>query len=318
MTKERSKINIRNTKVRDFLICLGFALLAWMVSRLSETYTGDITVNVTFVQIPDSLILVGDFQETFPVRIRANGFQTLRYHWSTKKVTLNLSGIKQVGNRFYLSNESLRNQLGSQFSAKSSLLGIGRDTLFVNLQKMETKTIPVRVVIDLDLAQNFMLDGGVHVDPEKVRISGPSEEIDTIYELKTRPVQLQNLNSDFIQNIELATAPELKRTNFSHQNVTLTGRVIRFSEVLLEVPVTVINLPENLVIKTFPPSVAVLCSGGVDAIKNLTAEGFKIEADYRAPDSQSGRLQLVLSAYPEGLRTVQLQEQSVEYIVRRE
>jgi YbbR domain-containing protein len=183
---------------------------------------------------------------------------------------------------------------------------------------METKTIPVRAVIDLDLAQNFMLDGGVQVEPEKVRISGPAEEIDTIYELKTRRVQLQNLNSDFTQNIELVTAPELKRTNFSHQNVTITGRVIRFSEVLLEVPVTVVNLPENLVIKTFPPSVAVLCSGGVDAIKNLTAEGFKIEADYRAPDSQSGRLQLVLSAYPEGLRTVQLQEQSVEYIVRRE
>lgn len=318
MAKERSKITLRNTKVRDFLICLSCALLAWMVSRLSETYTGEVLVKASFIKIPDSLILIRESHEAIPVRIQANGFQMLRYNWSPKKVALNVNGVRLVGNRYYLPEETLRNQLRGQFSAKSTLLGLEQDTLFVNLQRLKSKTVPVRAILNLDLAQNYMLEGSPVIEPEQIRLLGPAEEIDTISELTTLPLKLQNINADFSQKIELVAASRLGRTHFSEEHVTVSGRVFRFSEILVQVPISVINLPENMVIKTFPPAVEVLCRGRVEAIKNLTAEGFKVEADYSAPDPETGQLQLVLSGFPDVVKTAVLREHSVEFIVRRE
>ena len=292
--------------------------MAWMVSRMSETFVYDLVVKTDYIQVPDSLILMQESEKDLHIKIRANGFQLLRYQLSPKRVQLNLSTVRQSGNRYYLTQEVLRRQINSQMATGSTLVELETDTLFVSLEKLDSKWVPVSADIALDFAQNFMLDGDLKIEPERIRILGPKAEIDSIQFLSTEAFRSDQIQEDISLDLVIKASEYLPNTKFSANTVHISGNVFRFTETLIEVPIEVINLPERVLIKTFPPVVSVLCRGRVDALKNLDPQSFKIRADYTNPDLESGKLKLELIEFPTRVNTAILQKHTVEFIVRRE
>lgn len=289
-----------------------------MVSRMSESFVYDLEVKTNYIQIPDSLILTQESEEVLPIKIRANGFKLLRYQLSPKRIQLSLNALRQSGNRYFLTSDILRRQISGQLASGSILVDLEIDTVFVALQKLNSKWVPVTADITLGFAQNFMLDSALQVEPDRIRILGPKAEIDSVQDLKTVPLRLEDVQDNILLDLALVAPKQLPNTRFSSETVRISGTVFRFTETLIEVPVTVVNLPETLLIKTFPPVVSVLCRGSVDALKNLDLLSFKIEADYANPDLESGRLKLELVEYPARVNSAILQENSVEFIVRRQ
>mgnify|MGYP002064299194 CR=1 FL=1 len=198
------------------------------------------------------------------------------------------------------------------------MLQIPSDTIFMNFQQLRSKTVPVRVQTALDFAQNYMLDGDLTVEPSQVHLLGPSEEIDSIEEVHTKPLTLSDLKADFQQELALEEADIYRHTEFSEQRIRVSGRVFRFSETVVEVPVEVVGVPEGIEVQTFPESVGVLCKGQIDGLKNLRPADFHLVADYTDPEAGTGRLTLSLTARPEGVYEAQLLEPSVEFIIKRE
>jgi YbbR domain-containing protein len=172
--------------------------------------------------------------------------------------------------------------------------------------------------LDLQLAQNFMLDGALRVSPSEIQVVGPAEEIDSLRFLSTQPLVLQQVDADFDLDLPLSLDIKLEKSKLSTAQVRVSGTVFRFTEALVTVPVVVSNLPERLQIKTFPPEVQVLCSGRVEAVKNLGPNDFSVVADFRNPDPLTGRLKLELKAFPARIHSAVLRETSVEFIIRRQ
>ena len=315
---KRFKSGIRNSRVRDFLLFLALSFLAWMISRLSETYTQHVSIQMQYVQVPDSLILVSAPSQRLPVRIRANGFHLLRYQLSPKKIEVNLSEIQRSGGRYFVRPDTYRRQVESQLEATVGLLEMPPDTLFVDLQRLHSRTVPVRADIALGLAQNHMLEGEVGVEPTRVHLLGPHEEIDTIAQLWTAPLRLNEVRESFTRDLPLEAAARLPNTRFSAVKVQVSATVFRFSETVVDVPISIVNLPEKAEIRTFPPTVGVLCRGRMETLKDLGPDDFRIEADFTAPDPETGRLGLVLILQPASIQDAVLLENSVEFIVRRE
>ncbi len=314
----RFKSGIRNTRARDFLLFLILSFLAWMISRLSETYTHPVSIQMKYEQAPDSLILVSSPPERLQVRVRANGFQLLRYQISPKQIRVNLKEVQRRGGRYFIRPDACRRQVESQLDAAVGLLEMPADTLFVDLQQLRSRTVRVRAEVGLDLAQNYMLEGELSVEPGQIHLLGPPEEIDTISFLRTVPLSLTDVRESFARELPLEAVARLPHTRFSAQKVQVAGTVFRFSETVVDVPINIVNLPENLEIRTFPPTVGVLCRGRIEALKNLGPDDFRIEADFEAPDPETGRLGLVLAELPAGVYNAVLLENSVEFIVRRE
>lgn len=285
---------------------------------MSESFVYDLVVKTDYIQVPDSLILLHQSENELKIKIRANGFQLLRYQLSPKRVQLDLSALRQSRNRYYLTSGILRRQIGSQMTSGSTLVELETDTLYVTLEKLDAKWVPVLPDVTLDFTQNFMLDGSLKIEPERVRILGPKAEIDTIQSLNTVAVRLENIQEDILLDLAIKATEYLPNTKFSTRTVNVTGTVFKFTETLIEVPVEVINLPEQVLIKTFPPAVSVLCRGRVDDLKNLDPQAFKVQADYTNPDVESGRLRLELIEFPKRVNTAILQKHTVEFIVRRE
>lgn len=309
---------MKHRKVRVFLVFLAFSFTAWFISRLSQSYSHTVKVSLEYAHLPGEMVLMNAPPEAVGVRLRASGFQLLRYQLSPKTIVIDLREAQQGSRGFYISPAAYWGQIEAQLGESASLLQAPGDTLFVDFQKVISKTVPVRVEASLDFAQNHMLDGELVISPETVEVLGPPAEIDSLNELRTVPLALEQIKEDFERTLALAGREHFPHTRFSAERISVSAKVFRFSEAVVEVPVEVVNAPEGLQIQMFPKIVGVLCRGRIAALKDLKPEDFQLVADYASSQVESGRLQLSLIKQPGEVYEAQPLETSVEFIIKRE
>ena len=290
-----------------FLVFLLCAFLAWLVNRLSETYTHDLVYNLEFQNPPDSLIFMERPKNTIAVRVRANGFQLFRYQLNPQSLTIDLGALQERKGRYFVSPRIYNAQLEEQMGGAISVFEFPEDTLYMDLHPVVIRQIPVQADTRIELTQGYMMDG-----------RGPAAEIDTLLSIPTAPLDLKEVTDNFEKTLPLLKANSLAHTSFSTSQVTVSGSVFRFSETVIDLPVKVLNLPESFEIRTFPATVGVLGKGRIGDLKDLEPSEFQLAADFANPDPETGRLSLILTEQPESVYSATLLESSVEYIVKRQ
>ena len=305
-------------KINIFLIFLLCSFLAWLVSRLSETYVDRTTFDLEYINVPDSLLLADNSFKNVDVRLRASGFQFLGFYYNRKKIKIDLSTMANNQSDFYVTQLDLRKQIESQLSASMTLLELDRDTLFIDFYKVESKEVPITPNISLNPAQNYLVDGKLKIEPSLISITGPKKELDIVNSISTTEVELNEISEDFSIVVDLVLPEELKNSVLTIKKVRISGNVFRFSEKLLEIPVEVINLPEGTQIKTFPSTIAVLCKARIDRLKDINPLDFKVVADFQEHRGDNQNLQVSLIEQPNDVYSVQLMMNEVEFILKRQ
>lgn len=305
-------------KVKIFILLLTSATLALFVSKLSESYINSLSFKLEFVNIPSNLLLLSASKNTATIKLEGNGFLFLRSSFKKKLVTLDLGEIRNAGNTFFLTASDYRKQIENQLQKSVVVLDMDRDTIFFNVDSIYSKSIEIIPKIELDLAQNFLLEGKLRVEPKEITVTGPKHEIDTLKRIYTERKSFSDLSSDFEMNFALKNPKNLKNTWFSTDFVRISGKISKFSEVLISIPVEVINLPKGVEIRTFPSEVSVLCKAQLEHLKELKASDFKIVADYKSLEGKSEiGLMVELVEKPDFLLSTQVMENEVEYILKR-
>lgn len=292
--------------------------MAWLVSKLSETHTDSTSFELYFTNVPDSLILNKSSITRVNVRVRASGFQFLRYQFGSRRLGIDLSEIQHGENGYFLPLERYHDQIETQLPGAMMLLDMDRDTLYLDFLKVQTKRLPVLADVRLDLGQNYLLDGPLELTPDSVLVRGPMSEIDSMSRVYTTVLVFDELMDDFNREVPLRIPENLTHTVFKPAKVRISGRVIRFSEKIVDVPVEVIRLPEGTEIRTFPNTIPVLCKAPVDRLKEVDAHDFRLVADYSTLAEGQSFLQVRLLEKPDVVHSAQLMEEQVEFILKRE
>ncbi|WP_375324697.1 YbbR-like domain-containing protein [Flagellimonas sp. GZD32] len=299
-----------------FLLC---SFLAWFISNLSESYESRAYFNLNYRNLPDSLLLGTHSEEQIEAKLRASGFQFLYYNFFKQRMDIDVSQVAYQNGNYFLDEAPLKRQLERQLSQNISLIELDRRQLVVNLYQVDTKKIPIEANIDLKLQQNFILDGKLRISPDSVQVKGPKNEIDTIRVIKTVPIQLTNVNTDFLKDAALVFPKGLDNSIFSIAQVKVSGSVSKFSEKVFEVPIKGINFPEGYQAKIFPNSVTVLCKATIGRLKEVAASDFEIVADYaQLNGSSSSTLFLSLSQKPEDVYDVRMEENTVNFVLEQQ
>ncbi|WP_127020816.1 YbbR-like domain-containing protein [Flagellimonas beolgyonensis] len=311
-----SGLNRRKVKVFSlFLLC---SFLAWFISNLSDTYESRSNFILNFRNLPDTLLLGKHSEEQIEVKMRTSGFQFLYYNFFKKRINIDVSDVKYQNGNYVLDEDELKKQIDQQLSQNISLLDLDRRLLTVDLYQVEARKVPIRANLSLQLEQNHILEGNLQIEPDSVMIKGPSAEIDTIKELWTAPIQLNNVSTDFTTEALLNFPKGLENSVFSESRVTVNGKVAKFSEKVFDVPVRMINFPEGFQVKTFPSTVTVLCKAGVNRLKEITAADFEVVADYaQLQGTGNNTLFLKIINSPERVYDVKLQETTVNFVMEQ-
>lgn len=266
---------------------------------------------------PDSLLLTGASKLEVDTRLRASGFQFLSYNFGRENLSIDLSEVKRTKGNYYISRDAYQKQIENQLPGNMALLQVDQDTLFVYFKKMISKEVKVRPNLTIDLAQNHLLEGPLIVNPPSIMIRGPKNEIELIDEILTASSTFTNVSEDFNATVALLKPAEFENTIYDIDQVQISAEVFRFSEQLIEVPVTVINIPEGSEIKTFPNTAPILCKARLDQLKNLRPQEFELVADFSADRRENQQMDLKLMNKPDGVYDAQLMIKKVEFILIR-
>lgn len=316
---QKIKRGLKKRKVKVFLLFLLCSALIWFINNLSRPYVGNAVFDLQFVNMPEGFLFEKASKNSIDVKLRAGGFQFLRFNFTNKKVNIDLSELESGSSTFFAPPNTYRKQIEQQLSGSMALLEIDNDTLFFDMLAVKSKKVPIKPRVVMNLAKNYLLDGKLQISPDTITVTGPGEEIDTINFVRTEKITLPDLASNFSEDIDLVQSPELENTSYSVYRINLKGEIARFSERIFKLPIQKMNFPEGVDVRTFPEMVSVLCKAKMKQLKDLEDSDFQVIADYESiKKSASNEISLKLSKKPDGLHSAKLLETEVEFILKRQ
>jgi len=315
---EKVKNILKKREAKLFFMFLLLSFFAWFISSLSHQFQSNASFDLEFINPPDSMMLVSASKRNIDVKLDAVGFRFLLYNLNKPKMKINLSDAVRKGKHYFLSPNRSRRQIADQLVNGVELLDIGNDTLFFEFYGVISKKLPVLPVLDIEYTQNYLLDGEVALSPDSVQIKGPVNEIDSIRFLKTNKIILKDVNKDFSMQLKLQELTGLEKTTVFQENIEIKGRVSKFSEKIISVPITIAHLPKNTQAQTFPKNVDILVKASLRNLKRLSEMDFEVLGDYNTVKKGEKSIQLSITKKPAWIHDAELPKNSVDFILKRE
>ncbi len=323
IAKSADKImkKIKSPNFRTFLVFLLISILIWTIEKMRQNYTVEINYNITVAEVPDEYIVDTDGLDPIRAVVSGDGFNLVRLPNKRHRVlNINVSQLRKTmidGQKTaILMPRRYTHDLSQTLPDHITLERIEADTIYIPLLKKTKKLLPIVVRDEVSLESQHMYSAQRIVEPDSVWVSGTNNIIDTmqaVYTQKSPAVTLHDtislsLNFDLPHNVEV-NAP----------CVQVTYPVETYTEKIINVPITAINLPQGYNFKAFPPTVTVTTSIGMSKFDKLTANDIDIVADLQEvkPGSKQQKIKLRLANYPDYIRTISYSPIFVEFLLEK-
>lgn len=288
---------------------------------LSKEYTISVSFPVKYTNLPADKLIVNQLPEIIDVEISSSGFHLLLYKIKQKKETimLDINDAKstRVKNNYFIDCNNHLDKVTSQFSSAIEVVHIKPDTIFINYNKKISKTVPVKVNVNIEFAEQYQQTDSIQIEPKTIEVMGTKEALASISFVETALTNLKNVDKTILMDLKLVKTPVMKQVEFSQNSVKAKINVTKFTETLIELPVEVENLPSGLNLKTFPDKISVKYQVAYNDYGKINPSDFKIAVDYSKIEQGSNKLKVQVIKFPANVRSVKLSNEKVEYIIRK-
>jgi YbbR domain-containing protein len=296
-----------------FMVFLVLSGLFWLSTALNESYDCEVAVPLFLENIPKNVIVTSDVEDTLRVTVHDKGYAIMEYLYGDKvtPVRINVPTLSKESGRYVVTSAELLRLVRKQLNAFSSVTSVKPERLEVVYCHGSAKKVAVRLDGNIVPAANYYLSH-VQITPEKVTVYAAKQLLDSITYVTTEPLQMRN----FTDSVSLtATLKTVKGARITPQTV----KVELFPDILTEgtadVPITVVNLPEGVNVRTFPLRVKVKYSVGVSLFRSVNTSQFRVEMDYNEIRSGSDKCPLHLTKMPQGITKASLEFAEVDYLI---
>ncbi len=310
---------------KKFIIFLIFVLIStifWLLNQLEKEYETDVTFPVRYINFPEDKILVNDLPKHFDIRVQGYGYKLVEYKISNtflpfvidvNSLTLRLHS-RQDYVKLYSLTRNLSDKIEQQISSELQILSIQPDTLFFDFADRINKRVPVLSKINAIPATQYMIKNGVEINPDSITISGANPIIDTIQQVFTQKIELNNLNKDYSNQVPLQ---KINHVDFSDKEVEILISVEKFTEGNIKVPIELKNVPDSLILRTFPNEITVSYFIALSNYDKVLPEFFEVVVDYDDLDLQNSKVKVKVTNSPEYIRSLRFYPKTVEYLIER-
>ena len=160
-----------------------------------------------------------------------------------------------------------------------------------------------------------MLNGNIKLNPDSVIISGPQTIIDITDSVLTRFLDFNELTQKISRNIALES---IEGIGFEQKRTIVTIPAEKFTEAKLKKRIEIANLPDSLLLKTFPKEIDISYQVALSNFERISEEDFILLADFNdSKDNPSNKLKLQLIQSPDIVKKVSYYPTYVEYIIEQ-
>ena len=326
----RSKITRFSTIIRnflfsstnkEFLIFLFFLALSgafWLIMTLNETYERELFVPVRMTNVPKSVVITGDPDDTVRVAVRDKGFTLLTYETShrLRPIYINFGTYANRNTGYgFVSPTAIQKLITQQLYGSSKITSVKTDGLQFYFNYGRSKRVPVRL-------SGRVIPGGSYYlahttfNPDSVTVYASRPELDKITAAHTDFIEIKNFQDTIVRRIPLH---RMRGVKFVPAEVRVTLYPEILTEESLEVPVSAVNVPTGKVLRMFPSRVKVRFVIGANLFRSIRPADFKVVVDYNdIVANPSDKCTLYLRAFPHSITKPRLDITEVDYLVEQQ
>ncbi|MBQ6063592.1 MAG: YbbR-like domain-containing protein [Prevotella sp.] len=306
-----------NKEFLIFLLFLVISALFWLGMTLNETYEREYMVTMAMDKVPKNAVITKSIDDTVLVTIRDRGFLHTAYTYSDrlKKVKVNFLTYanKKVG-KGVVSQVELQKIIYKRLYGSSKVVSVKPDKMDFTFNYGLSKKVPVRLMGSIVPAKSYYL-ARTRFWPDSVLVYATQAKLDSIKYVTTEDINIENFEDTVVRNVSLSKVDEVKI-------VPATVKIALYPDILtegsIEVPITAINMPAGMVLRTFPSKVKVKFIVGVSMFKKIRPEQFLVVADYKELMKRpSDKCNIYLRTSPHGTAKAQLEIRQVDYLIER-
>lgn len=278
---------------------LGLALFLWFHAVTEHLYQKEVDIRLlvedpSSTDSPDLQAIVSNEVPTY-VRVLASGrgkdlLQLDRDDFVLHLRTEGVAGSKQT----YRLQPSQVEKRATEIDIQIEDV-LEPKELEIELDQRIEKQLPVRLRLDLQIAQAHVQVGTLYLDPQVVRVIGPKRRLEELEYVFTDSLTLIDVREDIGQNLKLSL-PMSFRCVVNPSSVRIVGDIqILAEDDIAGVPIEVRN-SSGRSLRSDPTVVTVRVRGGVDVIASIDPKkDIALFVDYAA--FQSGNLSVQKTSY---------------------
>ena len=318
MTKKNKNIKLKLVQEKRLNVFVLFLFLSFLISllvKLSNNYTQTLNFEFSPTGLKSNEVIISEVPKTINVTISGRGFELLKYYIEKPVIEVDFSQLRKNNTQYVWSESEQLDKIINHFDSKIVVKSINPDTVVFPFDSQFIKKVPVMVIVNPTFAVGFDLIDDFRSSPDSITVTGPESMLKIINSVSTKKIELNEINSAVDFPVELNISPSLSQLNFSHQSVSVVANVGKFTEGMVNVPVTIVNVPEDLIINFFPKEISVVFYSSLEAYANINEADFIVECDFNLLTADNNYLNPVLVKQPLDVKTAQLKITQLEFII---
>lgn len=308
-----------------WLGAFGLAFLLWVFIVSNENYQMVMSIPIEVRNLSEQKALREKVPESAQVRFEGSGrtlFKTmlLKRFYKDFKLVLDLDRISDeyefVLNKYYQMYPQ-KIVVPNEFDINYIEVESPRE-IRISLDEYAIRTVPIYSQIVIETAPGYVTVGEESIEPDMIKIAGPRDIIDSLSFLYTKKDTVRYVTSDISNYIGFDTP--YQQIQFSSDEVKINVDVQALSErIISEVPVNVINVPNDYRVFVSPHTVSLTIIGGVDFIEGVNPDDISLTIDFSRQWKSGIQFYEPIVNVPDGIIDWQdLSPPNVELIITRE
>jgi hypothetical protein len=306
------KLNKFNYKTfNNFFIFLLISILFSTIVKLTKVHTKSISYKINLVDIPDDKIISNQSVDSIKLTVSSFGLDFIKYYLSNQVINISSKDILDNSQSYVITQSNSYSQIDNFITPKFELISINFDSLFFDYDRLRTKNVPVVLNSSINFSQGFDYFENFTLIPDSISVIGPELVLESINAVTTKELILDNLKSSINQILLL----DIQNTNLKYSNkfVKLLINVEKSTESILDIPVSIINIPKDIKLNYYPKMIKISFTVSLDNYQNYSSKDFKIICDFNQI-SLDGKLTPKVINQPNLIKNLRLINNEIQYV----
>lgn len=272
--------------VLSFLLFLSLAAAFWFIRALGKEHETTIELPVRYTGIPQDISVVNVPPASITLTVQDEGGRLFSYrNKELIPISIDVSRVFYDKGEIVITRNQIIRRLSGHVLPTTAIFDIQPDSILIKYEKLSTRVLPVVVNGTYSLASQYELSSPVQVDPAEITVYGPKKMLDTMKVVRTQPIDLKNLSDTTIVRTKPAAVESFR---YQENEIKVSFFVEMFTEKTMNLPVTIVNGPENIHVRTFPAVVKATFNIGMSQFNNMSENDLKIYIDYKELKNTKG------------------------------
>ena len=265
---------------RNFKSIVGAILLSctlWLLVKTENRYTYIITVPIRITRLPEGKTIANRIPSKVSLEVEGKGRALLALHFYDFGFNLDLPDV----------NTERKIELDKYLN----FLDIPKTFDITIKNILEPKYFNLKVEDLVKVSRKIQFAGSItpadgyvlimhHFNQDSVILVGPKSLIKTLQYVQTESLRVSGQKNNFQSTLQLIE-PDPGLITMEPKQVKASFDIQRLVErIVYDIPVRIVNYPDNLMVEAIPPFLALRIKGGEKIVAGISAKDIQVQIDY--------------------------------------